>query len=216
MCAWGRRVNVSARWCASAEDGQRRTPPLIDLARMYAASRSVEQGQETAEDLRYLQGKGTSLGGMRPKCSVIDEEGWLAPQRDMHALWRRLVFNLLITNVDDHLHNHGFLHVGHGLWRLSPVFDINPFPDKDRESKVWLSEQDGPIVDVGMLLARSADFSLTRKQALRILSEVVGAVSNWRQVAVTPEVGLKRNELDEIAPAFEHVQLEKASNALLT
>jgi len=294
--------DAQGRWCASAEDGQRRTPPLIDLARMYEASRSVEQGQETAEDLRYLQGKGTSLGGMRPKCSVVDEGGRLAigkfsseadtrsvtrcevlalklaalagietpaarivelddvavaiirrfdrdpegrripyqsaasmlmasrnedrsylemldvlrtcgvaPQRDMHALWRRLVFNLLITNVDDHLQNHGFLHVGHGLWRLSPVFDINPFPDKDRESKVWLSEQDGPIVDAGMLLARAADFSLTREQALHILSEVAGAVTNWRQIALTPEVGLKRNDLDEIAPAFEHAQLEEAS-----
>jgi len=294
--------DAQGRWCASVDDdGQRRTPPLADLARIYEASRSVEQGRETAEDLRYLQGKGTSLGGMRPKCSVLDEQGWLAigkfpsvadtrsvtrcevlalklaalagieipaarvvhldnvavavirrfdrcaagkripyqsassmlmasryedrsyleivdvlracgvaPQRDMHALWRRLVFNLLITNVDDHLQNHGFLHVGRGLWRLSPVFDINPFPDRERESKVWLSQQDGPIVDVGMLLARAADFSLTREQALSIVSEVVAAVVQWRQVALMPEVGLARSALDEIAPAFEHAQLEEA------
>jgi len=294
--------DAQGRWCASVDDeGQRRTPPLIDLARIYEASRFVEQGQETAADLRYLQGKGTSLGGMRPKCSVVDEAGRLAigkfpsvadtrsvtrcevlalklaalagietpaativdldgaavaviyrfdrdpegkripyqsaasmlmasrhedrsyleivnvlrtcgvaPQRDIHALWRRLVFNVLITNVDDHLQNHGFLHVGHGLWRLSPVFDINPFPDKERESKVWLSEQDGPIVDVGMLLARAADFALTREQALSVVSEVVAAVTQWRQVALMPEVGLPRSALGEIAPAFEHAQLEEA------
>jgi len=293
--------DAQGRWCAGADEGQRRTPPLVDLGRMYAASRAVEQGQETAEDLRYLQGKGTSLGGMRPKCSVVDEAGRLAigkfpsvadirsvtrcevlalklaalagietptarivnlddvpvavigrfdrdragrripyqsaasmlmaarnearsyleildvlrtcgyaPQRDMHALWRRLLFNLLITNVDDHLQNHGFLHVGRGLWRLSPVFDINPFPDKDRESKVWLSEQDGPIVDVDMLLARAVDFSLTRQQALSILAEIVTALAHWRQLALNLEVGLKRNELDAIAPAFEHAQLEEA------
>jgi len=286
---------------ASAGDGKRRAPPLIDLARLYEASRSVEQGQETMEDLRYLQGKGTSLGGMRPKCSIMDEQGRLAigkfpsvgdqrsvtrcevlalqlaasagidipaarivcledvpiavirrfdrnaagnripyqsaasmlmasrnedrsylevldvirayghaPKVDMHALWRRLVFNLLITNVDDHLQNHGFLHVEHGLWRLSPAFDINPFPDKDRESKVWLSEQDGPIVDVGMLLARAPDFALEPHQALQILFEVVQVVADWRQVALQPEVGLKRNELNDIAPAFEHVQLDEA------
>jgi len=135
-----------------------------------------------------------------------------APQRDMHALWRRLVFNLLITNVDDHLQNHGFLHVGRGLWRLSPVFDINPFPDKERESKVWLSEQDGPIVDVGMLLARAADFALTREQALSIVSEVAAAVAQWRQVALMPEVGLPRSALGEIAPAFEHAQLQEAQS----
>jgi serine/threonine-protein kinase HipA len=72
-----------------------------------------------------------------------------APTQDVRQLWRRLVFNLLITNVDDHLQNHGFLHVAHGQWRLAPAFDINPFPDKEQESKTWLSEQDGPITDLG-------------------------------------------------------------------
>ena len=48
-------------------------------------------------------------------------------------LWRRLVFNFLITNVDDHLQNTGFLYVQKNQWRLSPAFDVNPFPDEDRE-----------------------------------------------------------------------------------
>lgn len=52
-----------------------------------------------------------------------------APTEDVRQLWRRLVLNLLITNVDDHLRNRGFLHVEHGLWRLAPAFDIHPFPD---------------------------------------------------------------------------------------
>ena len=51
---------------------------MIELQRIYQASRAVERGQETAEDLRYLQDKGTSLGGMRPKCTVVDEGGRLA------------------------------------------------------------------------------------------------------------------------------------------
>lgn len=49
---------------------------------------------------------------------------------DSQQLWRRMVFNHLITNVDDHLHNIGFLYVGSNLWRLAPAFDLNPFPDK--------------------------------------------------------------------------------------
>jgi len=48
------------------------------LERVFQASRAVERGDETAEDLRYLQGKGTSLGGMRPKCTLLDEDGRLA------------------------------------------------------------------------------------------------------------------------------------------
>ena len=292
-------------WHRTAPAGRRSTPPLIELARIYQASRAVERGQETAEDLRYLQGKGTSLGGMRPKCTLLDEDGRLAigkfpsvgdtrsvtrgevlalklaaragvdaaparivslgdapvavirrfdrdaadgripyqsaasllqasreedrsyteiadairthghaPTPDLRQLWRRLVLNLLITNVDDHLQNHGFLHVEHGLWRLAPAFDINPFPDKERESKTWLSEQDGPVTDVQMLLARAPYFALDKAQALAVLGEVHAAVSDWHRMALAPEVGLRAAELDDFAPAFEHAQMEAAAALL--
>lgn len=292
-------------WCRSVPDGRRRTPPLIELEHVYQASRAIERGQETAEDLRYLQGKGTSLGGMRPKCTMIDEDGRLAigklpsvndersvtrgevlalklaalagidaaparivsladvpvavirrfdrddadgripyqsaasllqasrdadrsyteiadairshghaPTADVRQLWRRLVFNLLITNVDDHLQNHGFLHVEHGLWRLAPAFDVNPFPDKDRESKLWLSGQDGPITDARMLLARAPYFALNEEQALIVLGEVYAAVSRWRQVAASPAVGLRAAELDDFAPAFEHEEMDAVAELL--
>ncbi len=297
--------NQDGTWCRTLPMGQRKTPPLIELEHVFQASRAVELGQETIEDLRYLQGRGTSLGGMRPKCTMVDEDGGLAigkfpsvsdsrsvtrgevlalklaakagidaaparivalsdvpvavicrfdrnddggripyqsaasllqasreedrsyteiadairsyghsPTRDVRQLWRRLLFNLLITNVDDHLQNHGFLHVAHGQWRLAPAFDINPFPDKDRESKTWLSEQDGPITDVRMLLARASYFSLTNEEALAVLAEVHAAVANWREVALSPEVGLRVDELDDFAPAFEHEQVAAVSALL--
>lgn len=296
-------------WLRTVAKGSRTTPPLIELQHIYQASRAVERGQETAEDLRYLQGKGTSLGGMRPKCTMVDEDGWLAigkfpsvgdtrsvtrgevlalrlaklagidaaqarivllgdkgnevpvavirrfdrdsqdgripyqsaasmlqasreddrsyteiadairslshaPTEDLRQLWRRLVFNLLINNVDDHLQNHGFLHVERGQWRLAPAFDINPFPDKDRESKTWLTEQDGPITDVQMLLARAPYFALNETQALAVLDEVHAAVSSWRDVALSPEVGLRTDELEDFAPAFEHEQMGAAASVL--
>ncbi len=65
-------------WLRSVSKVQRTTPPLIELDRILRASSAVERGQETSEDLRYLQGKGTSLGGMRPKCTILDEDGRLA------------------------------------------------------------------------------------------------------------------------------------------
>jgi len=49
-------------------------------------------------------------------------------QADIEELWRRIAFSILITNVDDHLRNHGFLHVDREFWRLSPAFDINRHP----------------------------------------------------------------------------------------
>jgi serine/threonine-protein kinase HipA len=51
-----------------------------------------------------------------------------APKEDMHALWRRIVFSILISNTDDHLSNHGFLWSGPAGWRLSPAYDLNPVP----------------------------------------------------------------------------------------
>jgi serine/threonine-protein kinase HipA len=59
-------------------EGRRTAPPLIELSMMMAASRAVETNTETAEDLAYLRGRGTSLGGLRPKCSVIDADGKLS------------------------------------------------------------------------------------------------------------------------------------------
>lgn len=137
-----------------------------------------------------------------------------APIEDLRQLWRRLVLNLLITNVDDHLQNHGFLHVEHSLWRLAPAFDVSPFPDKERESKTWLSEQDGPITDVQMLLNRAPYFALDKEQALAALGDVYAAVLNWRQLAVGPGVGLRAAELDDFALAFEHEQMEAAAVVL--
>lgn len=136
------------------------------------------------------------------------------PRRDMAELWRRLVFNLLVTNVDDHLQNYGFLHVTNGHWRLAPAFDINPFPDKDRESKTWLSEQDGPITDLKMLMARASVFGLSAGQARSILAEVYQAVQSWRVLALGPEIGLRREELEDFSPAFEHDQTREAGQIL--
>ncbi len=297
--------NPKKDFVRAAEQGKRSTPPLLELAPIYEASRAVERGQESAQDLRYLQGKGTSLGGIRPKCTVLDEDGTLAlgkfpsvkdersvtraevlslrlgrlagietaPARivmvqgtpvavigrfdrtadhgripylsaasllqagrneersytevvdamstacvatkaDAQQLWRRMVFNHLITNVDDHLQNLGFLYVGNGLWRLSPAFDLNPFPDKDRESKTWLSEDTGPITSIKTLLHKAGYFHLTRPQALTVLAQVHGAVSGWRALAMDQAVGLTATELEDLAPAFEHPELA-AATALL-
>ena len=62
----------------ATERGRRTTPPLIELSRLLAATRAVETNSETAADLAYLRGRGTSLGGLRPKCSVVDEDGNLS------------------------------------------------------------------------------------------------------------------------------------------
>ena len=51
-----------------------------------------------------------------------------AANADMAALWRRIVFSILISNTDDHLRNHAFLYAGPAGWRLAPAYDVNPVP----------------------------------------------------------------------------------------
>jgi serine/threonine-protein kinase HipA len=294
------RLRDDAGVYLSSADRQR-TPPIIELERIYAASRAVEQGNETAEDLSYLQGKGTSLGGMRPKCTVLEEDGRLAigkfpsihddravtrgevlalalarnagidaatarivvldstpvavirrfdrneddtrvpylscgsllqamrhedhsyteiadalrthsarPSDDVRELWRRLVFNLLIANTDDHLWNIGVLYAGDGRWRLAPAFDLNPFPDKQRESKTWLSEGSGPITSLEQLLGEAAYFGLAPADARVVVAQVASAISEWESVGMSTEVGMSEAQLQPFRNAFEHADAASA------
>ena len=121
---------------------------------------------------------------------------------DVRELWRRLVFNHLINNVDDHLQNIAFLYSGNNQWRLSPAFDLNPFPDKSPESKTWLSEDTGPITSVSQLLDQAFRFELAASDAQAILAQTRAAVSQWPDLATSPEVGLSTRELADFRPAF--------------
>jgi len=122
-----------------------------------------------------------------------------------------MVLNLLITNVDHHLQNHGFLYQGKGQWRLAPAFDINPFPDKDRESKTWLTQDTGPITSLEMLMGNTAYFGLSADAARLVLAEVLRAVTQWRMDALSPAVRLCQGQLQDFAPAFEHEAVEAGS-----
>ena len=136
------------------------------------------------------------------------------PKHDLAEFWRRIVFNLLITNVDDHLHNHGFLHVRHGQWRLVPAFDLNPFPDKDQELKTWLTEETGPVSSIKEVMNVADRFWLEHTQAITILDKVYRAVKNWRNVGINPAVGMNPHNVSDFAPAFEHQQLKIAASIL--
>ncbi len=126
------------------------------------------------------------------------------PSEDVRELWRRLLFNFLINNVDDHLWNVGVLYAGNGQWRLAPAFDVNPFPDRVRESKTWLSEDTGPITSLDQLLHGSDYFGLQPSEAQEEANAMAAVVAKWREVASSREVGLTDAELQVFAPAFQH------------
>ena len=125
-----------------------------------------------------------------------------SPNKDIEELWRRIAFSILITNVDDHLLNHGFLHADRGQWRLSPAFDINPFPERLRELKTWISEETGPQASIEALMSSIAYFRIAPARAKEILSEVEAAVACWREVGRT--LAMDDVDLDQFADAFEH------------
>ena len=104
--------------------------------------------------------------------------------------------------MDDHLRNHGFLHAGRGLWRLSPAFDLNPFPDRHRELKTWISEEPGPEASIDALMSAIAYFRIPFPRAREILGDVAAAVSTWKEQG--RGLGMSEGELDRFAEAFEH------------
>jgi serine/threonine-protein kinase HipA len=284
----------------ASEEGRRQTPPHVSLAQLIASSRAVETDQETLADLEYLRGRGTSLGGLRPKCSIVGPDGHLAigkfpsvgdlrpvtkgevlalqlakdagiraaeaslvhsngvpvamirrfdrvgdlrvpyisaatmlgapssapephtyteivdairiyganPTTEFEELWRRIAFSILITNIDDHLHNHGFLHHGEGRWVLSPAFDVNPFPERLRELKTWISEESGPSASLEPLMDAARYFQIDARRAREIVGEVDLAVGEWRTRG--REIGMSEGELDQFADAFDHAEREAA------
>jgi serine/threonine-protein kinase HipA len=273
-------------------------PPLVALPKLLGAARRVLDDKETDDDLRLLLAPGSSLGGARPKASVLGADGQLlmakfpsqtddwpiptwesvamtlaeragvvvpafqlrqvakrpvfmmsrfdrtpdgrrpfcsaltalgaadgetrsymelvdflrldgadAPE-DAAQLWRRMVFNILISNTDDHLCNHGFLREPGG-WRLSPAYDLNPMPTdvKPRVHALALNETDQDA-SLDTALGVASYFRLDKAEASAIAKNVGDVVATWRDVAA--HHGLTANQIDRMASAFEHDDLAAA------
>lgn len=131
------------------------------------------------------------------------------PKQDMHELWRRIVFNILISNTDDHLRNHAFLYTGPDGWRLSPAYDLNPVPTdiKPRVLTTAIDLDDG-AASLDLALSVVGYFELDEAKAHVIAAEVGQAVATWREEAA--QLGLTRAEIDRMASAFEHEDLKAA------
>jgi serine/threonine-protein kinase HipA len=132
-----------------------------------------------------------------------------APKEDMHALWRRIVFSILISNTDDHLRNHGFLWTGPAGWRLSPAYDLNPVPtDINPRVLTTAIDLDDGTASLKLALQVASYFELREDEAHRIAGQVGQAVSAWRREA--KKLGLTPAEIDRMASAFEHKDLKAA------
>lgn len=274
-----------------AESTASTVPPFVDLSRLLHASEHVVTEEDSDDELRLLLAPGSSLGGARPKASVLDRQGQLSiakfpsrtdqwetvrweavalslakrsgirvphwtltqvadrpvlllkrfdrnngervpflsamsmlgandhetrcylefvdalrrwgatPREDMHALFRRIVFSILISNTDDHLRNHAFL-LGRGDgWRLSPAYDLNPVP-VDVKPRVLSTEIDfgEATASLEVALGVAEYFELSLADARRIQNEVKAGVGGWREEAV--RLGIAHHEIERMASAF--------------
>ena len=181
----GRHVLIVRRFDRRAG---RRVPFLSAMSILGAAARETRSYLEIADALRRH--------GARPR-------------RDLRQLWRRIVFNVLISNVDDHLRNHGFLYADHRGWRLSPVYDLNPVP-ADIQPRVLSTAivADDPSASVELALATVEFYGLEMNEAKTIARQVATYVTQWREVAAG--LGAARRDIDRMASAFEHDDLYAA------
>ena len=132
------------------------------------------------------------------------------PDADSRELWRRIVFNVLASNTDDHLRNHGFLYEGGTGWRLAPAYDLNPVPAelKPRVLSTAITF-DSADASLELALTVAAEFGLKLPEAKQIAAEVGEAVSKWRQTA--KQLGIPENAISKMESAFEHSDLEMAN-----
>lgn len=132
-----------------------------------------------------------------------------APGRDLLELFKRIAFTILVSNTDDHLKNHGFLYAGNGQWRLSPLFDVNPSPDRHRELKTAISEISGTTASVAILLEHTPFFDVTASDATEILKHMAITIrQHWRGMG--QKLGMTRQDFEVYRPAFEHEDTDVA------
>nr|WP_188130210.1 HipA domain-containing protein [Massilia mucilaginosa] len=117
---------------------------------------------------------------------------------DLRELWTRILFNVLVSNTDDHLRNHGFLlEPGRG-WRLSPAYDMNPVPESSA-LKLNISEHDNAL-DLDLVVSVAPYFRVSEDQAQTIIRRCICVVGQWRKVATA--LKLPDREQNDMACAF--------------
>jgi serine/threonine-protein kinase HipA len=120
-------------------------------------------------------------------------------KKDLHQLWRRIVFSVAISNTDDHLRNHGFILTDKG-WVLSPAFDINPSIDK--AGLALNIDIDNNALDFELTKSVGEYFQLTAPEMDSIINEVKAVVSQWRVFA--QHIGISSKEQELMTQAFHY------------
>ena len=164
-----------------------------DQRRIHFASALTLLGLQDGAD--YLEGVGyLDLVAFVMKNSPQAKE-------DLEQLWRRIAFNMMVSNTDDHLRNHGFILTNNG-WRLSPAYDMNP-NEMGHGLTLNISESSNDL-DLSIALETAHWYQLKRDRAERILKEMQLEISLWRTVA--KKHGISHSEIEQTKRAFRLVE----------
>ena len=125
------------------------------------------------------------------------------PKKDLLELWKRIIFNIAVSNTDDHLRNHGFVLTEKG-WRLSALYDVNPNLDKDTLS--LNITKDNNALSIDLAIEASEYFGINKKDAIDISNDMLIKIRDkWRIIA--EKNNISRSSIEYMKPAFSATQI---------
>ena len=136
--------------------------------------------------------------------SYLDIAGFIKayganPKADLIELWKRILFNMAVTNTDDHLRNHAFVFTTKG-WILSPLYDVNPVPYGD-ELSLLVNDEDNRI-SIDLAVQTAPHFGISEKYAWNYVNDILTTIrDNWEKLA--KEYGMSRGQIEDMRPAFD-------------
>ena len=133
-------------------------------------------------------GAGSSTGNGYLDIVDFILQGCVDVGRNLRELYRRVAFNVMFGNTDDHFRNHGFLLTPKG-WTLSPAYDINP---GGKSHQCLLIDQYTEQSDITALLSASNHYMIERQEAAGIIEEVRSTIKDWREVASELQIPFKQ------------------------
>ncbi|WP_051279437.1 type II toxin-antitoxin system HipA family toxin [Chitinilyticum aquatile] len=183
------RIQVGPYRCVQINGGNALLVKRFDRAR--TATGEVRIHYLSAAGLlnvRYESGEGSYVD----LAKAITRFG-AAPKEDCQELFRRMIFNMLIDNTDDHVKNHGFLHAGDGKYRLAPVFDIHPQGTNLQYMGMPLTGSNASPT-ISQILDEAHHFYYSRTEAGMVIAELFFKISSRWKTSFA-EVGMSANDI---------------------
>ena len=201
--AWEKVVHDLARMCG-LEVPESRLETFSNLGSTFLVKRFDREGNRRIHFssamtmLGKVDGASADDGTSYLELVSFLKSNGAAPRKDLVELWKRIVFNMAVSNTDDHLRNHGFLLTNNG-WRLSPAYDVNPIPYGEYLA-LNVSEDDSSI-SFDLAIETAEYYGITQKEAVKMVNQISKVVrENWEKTA--SGYGINRGAIEKMRPAF--------------